>query len=306
MNNNMTVCAAFEVFLQDPKRKLITRKKYRYKLAPFIQESGELPIREVAVESINDWFAEMERGYAEATLAMYRSCLVTFFNFCVNQGWLLVNPAKQLPRYDDRPKRVITANEEHLAQALTICGILARTADLRNRRDAAIFALAAISGARRSNIVHLPFRETVAALECPAHDERVGNIYQVSTKGKTSIDIIFGEFHAGILRAWLEVRPECVGHNRLFCHTRLSTLGRPLEENGLGHARRHVCQVAGVPVITFQQLRRLRGTKIARQFNLELAAEALGHVSGTKVIRNHYYDPDRHAAHVAILETGRS
>jgi hypothetical protein len=64
--------------------------------------------------------------------------------------------------------------------------------------------------------------------------------------------------------------------------------------------------VAGVPVITFQEMRKLRGTKIARQFGLELAAEALGHISGTKVIREHYYDPDRHMAHVAILQTGRS
>lgn len=301
----MNINDAFEQFLAEPKRKLITRSKYRYKLAPFVERWGETAVSAIGAEAVNGWFAEMEASYADATLAMVRSCTLTFFNFCVKQGFCEANPARQLPHYDDRPKRVVTANEEHLSQALTICGILAKTSDVRNRRDAAIFALAAISGARRSNIVHMPFRETVAALERPDNDARVGNIYQVGTKGKTPVQIVFGDFHAGILRAWLEVRPDCV-HNRLFCHVRATSLGRPLEANGLGHARRHVCQVVGVPVITFQQLRRLRGTKIARQFNLELAAEALGHVSGTSVIRNHYYDPDRHAAHVAILETGRS
>lgn len=307
--SELTVQAAFEQFLADPKRKLITRSKYSYKLRPFLERHGELPVTVVTADAINNWFSEMERSYAEATLAMVRSCLVTFLNFCVDRGWLVVNPARQLPRYDDRPKRVITADEEYLGQALTICGFLSRSSDVRSRRDAAVFALAAISGARRSNIVYLPHRETVTALEHPDYDERVGHIYQVSTKGKRPITAVFGDWHADILRRWLEVRPSSpvgVDQNRLFVHVRRSTLGRPLEANGLGHARRNVCKIAGVPIITFQEMRKLRGTKIARQFGLELAAEALGHISGTNVIRHHYYDPDRHAASVAILQTGRS
>ncbi|MEZ4594564.1 MAG: tyrosine-type recombinase/integrase [Chloroflexota bacterium] len=310
--SEITVQVAFEQFLADPKRKLITRSKYSYKLRPFLEAHGELVITTVdgapaLAEAINSWFGEMEGTYAEATLAMTRSCLVTFLNFCVDAGWLATNPARQLPRYDDRPKHVITADETHLGQALTICGFMSRSTNIQQRRDAAVFALAAISGARRSNIVYLPFRETVTALAHPDYDEAVGNIYQVSTKGKTPITVVFGEWHADILRRWLEVRPSAAKEsNRLFVHIRKSTLGQPLRENGLGHARRNVCQMAGVPTITFQEMRKLRGTKIARQFNLELAAEALGHISGTKVVREHYYNPDKHMAHVAILQTGRS
>jgi integrase len=302
---DITINIAFEQFLMEPSRKLITRSKYRYKLRPFLEGHGATAVADVSADVLNGWFAEMERIYADATLAMVRSCVMTFFNFCVNRGWLASNPARQLPHYDARPKRVITANETHLGQALTICGFLAKSSEMRNRRDAAIFCLAAISGARRSNIVNMPYRETVAALERPEFDERVGHIYKVSTKGKTPVTAVFGDWHAGIVRAWLEVRPNC-DHNRLFCHVRPSSLGRPLEANGLGHARKHVCQVAGVPVITFQELRKLRGTLIARRYGLELAAEALGHISGISVIKNHYYDPDRHAADVAILETGKS
>lgn len=310
--NQITVQAAFDQFLADPRRKLITRSKYSYKLRPFLDQHSELVLSAASgapplVEAINDWFAEMERTYAEATLAMARSCLVTFLNFCVEQHYLATNPARQLPRYDDRPKQIITADEEYLGQALTICGFMSRSANMQQRRDAAVFALAAISGARRSNIVYLPHRETVSALAHPDFDETVGNIYRVSTKGKTPISVVFGEWHADILRRWLEVRPSVAkDSNRLFVHVRKSTLGQPLRENGLGHARRNVCQMAGVPVITFQEMRKLRGTKIARQFNLELAAEALGHISGTKVVKEHYYNPDRHMAEVAILQTGRS
>lgn len=304
-NNSVSVTSAFERFLAEPNRKLITRSKYKYKLRPFLEDHGETAVSAISAAAVNGWFAEMERTYADATLAMVRSCLLTFFNFCVKEGWMAHNPAKQLPHYDDRPQQVITANEEHLSAALTICGFLSKSTDMRNRRDAAIFALAAISGARRSNIVNMPHRETVAALAAPEYDETVGHIYKVSTKGKTPVTAVFGDWHAGIVRAWLDVRPTC-DHNRLFCHVRKSTLGRPLEANGLGHARKHVCQVAGVPVITFQELRKLRGTKIARKYGLELAAEALGHISGISVIKNHYYNPDRHAADVAILETGKS
>ena len=304
-DTGISVATAFEQFLADPRRKLITRSKYAYKLRPFLEGNGARPVGEVSAETVNEWFGQMEGSYAEATLAMARSCLVTFFNFCLAQGWLERNPATQLPRYDDRPAHVVTANEAHLASALTFCGIMSRSVNPYQRRDAAVFAVAAISGARRSNIMLLPFRETVASLERPDFDDRVGHIYTVASKGKTAIEIVFGDWHAGILRGWLDVRPEC-GSNRLFVHLRPSSLGRPLEANGLGHARRNVCAVAGVPVITFQEMRRLRGTKIARQFGLELAAEALGHISGTRVIREHYYDPDRSAARVAILQTGKS
>lgn len=301
----MKTIDAFTLFLDNPKRKLITRNKYRYKLRPFLDKYGETAVSDLEPSHILKWFEEMEPTAAEATLAMVRSCLVAFLNYCQASGWVATNVAKSIPHYDGRPKRVITANQDHVSEALTICGFLSKSTDPTRRRDAAIFALAAISGGRRSNMMMMPYRETVTALANPLPDANVGNIYTVTTKGKTPIEIVFGEWHASILRDWLEVRPES-DHNRLFVHLRANSLGKPLEANGLGHARKHICKIAGVPVITFQQLRKLRGTQIARQFGLELAASALGHISGTRVIREHYYDPDKHAAHVAILLTGKS
>ena len=59
-----TVQAAFELFLADPGRKLITRSKYSYKLRPFLERHGELAITAVTPGAINGWFAEMERSYA--------------------------------------------------------------------------------------------------------------------------------------------------------------------------------------------------------------------------------------------------
>lgn len=305
MSRMMTVMSALDEFLADPRRKMITRRKYSYKLRPLIELYGQRPIQEITEDHLLEWLADLEKELADASLAMVRSCLITFFNHCLNCGWIDVSPARRLPRYSDRPQQVVTANEEHLGQALTICGILSRSEDPYHRRDAAIFALAAISGARRSNIMLLPLRETVKALETPTYDPRVGNIYRIRVKGKKPLSVVFGDWHAGIIRQWIAMRPES-DYNRLFVHLRAGSQGLPLEENGLGKARKRICEIAGVPSISFQELRRLKGTKIARQYGLELASEALGHVSGTRVIREHYYDPDRHMADIAILETGKS
>jgi integrase len=151
----------------------------------------------------------------------------------------------------------------------------------------------------------LSYTGIVAALDHPIEDGRIGSIYTVAAPGKTEIEIVFGDWHATLLRRYLEVRP-ATEHDRLFVHFRQQGDNHPLGAKGLGEARRNICKIANVPAITFQEMRKLKGTKIAREYGLELAAEALGHVSGTRVIREYYYDPDRHAARVAILATGRN
>ena len=61
---NTSVRAAFDLFLADPRRKLITRSKYSYKLAPFLERHGKLAITAATAEIINNWFGEMEQRYA--------------------------------------------------------------------------------------------------------------------------------------------------------------------------------------------------------------------------------------------------
>jgi hypothetical protein len=61
--SELTVQAAFEQFLADPKRKLITRSKYSYKLRPFLERCGELAVTAVTAGVVNSWFTEMEQRY---------------------------------------------------------------------------------------------------------------------------------------------------------------------------------------------------------------------------------------------------
>ena len=105
----------------------------------------------------------------------------------------------------------------------------------------------------------------------------------------------------------MAVRPEAP-HNFLWIHlsAERGTLGERLGEHGLQNARRRLCEAAGVSLFTYHDLRKLKGTQLARRYGLEIAATALGHRSGTSVVREHYYDPDIHAARIAILERSLS
>lgn len=301
-----TVRDAFLSFLPSPKRRLATRNKYRAKLDRFLEEYGEASINHVDQQLVADWFEDLEQVYSEGTMSIFKSCFVAFFNYCVQQQWLDVNPGAGLPYYDDKPKVIRTANESHLEQVLQCCEALAQSDNPKDRRDGLIFALAAVSGARPSNLTMLPHREMVATLGYPVYDPEVGNIFAVTTAGKEPLEIVFSDWHARLVEHYLEVRPNNTSHNRHFVDLRAKqgTYGAPLGYGGIGKARKRICELAGVPVITYTDMRKLKGTKVARKYGLELAAQALGHRSGTRVIREFYYNPDRHATRLAILRTG--
>jgi integrase len=306
MHDIPTVREAFEAFLPDPRRKLSTRRKYSYKLAPFLKEFGCRPITVVDEHTLTTWFQRLEERYAVATVSMHRTCHLAFYNYCISRGWLATNPAVSLPRYNDRPPWIKVAPEADVEKALIVCEEFSLSASDYERRDGLIFALAAISGARRSNVLQMPYRETKTALLYPIQDDDVGCIYTVVTPGKTVCELVFSDWHATLIRRYLTVRPDVKHNNRLFVHLhplRGGSYGDPLGENGIAKARQRVCAAAGVPVISFQGLRKLKGTQLARKYGLELAATALGHTSGTRVVREFYYDPDKHAARAAILET---
>jgi hypothetical protein len=73
--------------------------------------------------------------------------------------------------------------------------------------------------------------------------------------------------------------------------------GLQLSLVGFDRVRPKLCKRAGVPVITYQELRRRIGTKIAKATNPTMAAQALNHSkhSGDRVIRLFYFDPDKTA-----------
>jgi integrase len=300
----MKLVKAVEQFLDRPGLSAASRVKYDYKLRPFVALWGDQPVGAVTGRQLSDWFYSQAGHYAPATLSIYRGCLLALFNYAIQEGWRSDNPAAGLPRYNERPRLIICANLDAVGKVLAFCDQASLGDDGYLRRDAAIFALSAATGGRTSNLKLAPYRECVHVLANPIEDSQAGAIYALPTGGKTELELIFGEWTAAILRRYLAVRPT-VKHNRLFVHMNeeRGTMGEPLGDRGLTLARLRICRAAGVEPITYQQLRKLRGTQLARQYGLEMAAIALGHSSGTRVIREYYYDPDRHAARVATILT---
>jgi integrase len=299
----MNLKTLVDLFVNRPGLSSQTRVKYDYKLRPFVRLWGDCPVTAINGRQLSNWFEQQSDYYAPATLSIYRAVLLALFNFALEEKLIDQNPAAKLPSYSDRPRLIICANEAAVSTVLAFCEQVSQGDDPYLRRDAAIFALAASSGGRRSNLKMAGYREAVHVLANPIEDE-AGLIYALPVGGKTEVDLIFGEWPAAILRRYLAIRPE-TRHNRLFVHLHpdRGTLGEPLGDRGFNLARLRICEAAGVKAITFTALRKLRGTQLARRYGLELAALALGHSSGTRVIREFYYDPDRHAARVATLRS---
>lgn len=297
MNINTPVRQAVDKFLQQPGRTIATRQKYRYKLKHFLENYGDIPISDVTPELLERWFAQLERQYSDGHLAMHRSCHKTFWRFCAQ--FTGSNPADAIPRYSEVPEQVVTARKDEVDAALRACESMVMT--ITEQRDAAIFVLGSC-GLRRSNVRSVRTSAVIAALQNPVV-VRGENLYAMRTKGKEGMEVIFNERHARIIKRYVKNRPS-TDHDRLFVN--LNTYDknylRPLSDEGFGRARRRVCKRAGVQLISFQKMRRLVGTSIARKYGLETAAQVLGHRSGTEVIRKHYYDPDKEAARLAAFD----
>lgn len=290
------------------RRSAYTVRKYNSKLKGFLAEFGDVAAWQLDPEAVEVWFAALEPVYADATLHMVRSCLLAVLRWVsAESGVDCTGALRYVPRYDARPARVVTANEHHVRMALDLCGTLMHSAKAMQRRDAAVFVLAAASGQRRSGLVALRLSAMRDALATPLFEPTSGTYYTLRTvaKGRRT-PLVFGEFPADCLRSYVQIRPK-TAHDRLFVELRPNhaRYGEPLGERGLSGAYLRISEMLGVPPITFQQLRRLRGTQIARQFGLEMAAHTLGHAmsSGTRVVREHYYDPDDAAAVSAALAT---
>lgn len=286
-----TVSDAFNRFQTKPGRSPSTKQKFRYKFKLFLEAYGSHAVTDITADTIEAWFAFLEerKGYSEGHLAFHRSCHVTFW------GWLGLDIVHQVKRYSETPTAVITATDHEIRKLLDTCNNMWST--IHQQRDAAIVTLGT-AGLRRSNIRLTRTSETIQALTTPIN----GRYYLLPTHGKEPMTAVLDSPRATILQRYLSNRPP-TRHDRLFINLNPDDPEylEPLSNEGLQRARRRICQAAGLRLISFQQMRRWLGTKIARNNSIHLAAQALGHKSGINVILNHYYNPDKEQTQTAVL-----
>jgi len=296
----------FEVFLRQPGRKPSTKDKYRYKLKEFLGRYGDLPIAEISAELLETWFTYLEeqKGYSPGNLAFHRNCFHAFFNY--TSLYTGHNPARTLPHYSSKPTHVITANPQEVEKAINICETH-MWSTLTDQRDAAIFILGT-AGLRRSNVKKTRLSQVRHALANPITvfdpvSQSTKTMYVIPTDGKGTMEAVLDERRARIVRRYIENRPK-TRHDKLFINLdpRSKLYRNPLSNEGLLRARVKVCKEAKVTLTTFQKMRRLVGTKVARTKGAETAAKVLGHKSGTRVVLDHYFNPDTEAARLAALQ----
>lgn len=298
----MLLSIAFDEFMNSRHRAASTRLKYRHRLAELLARHGQQDVEKIQPADLFLLFDYLEgRGLAEASLAVHRSAMLALFNFCVAEGYCARNPVERIKKYSDRPPVVRLPPVGDVCAVLDVCRAWSRGECALGRRDAAILFLAATSAKRRGEVQALKLAAVVRSLAQPVEP----GVYAVATSGKTgAARLVFNGEGAGMLRRWLDVRPE--GSDALWVTTTPGPLyGQAIGERVMGMARRRICEAAGVPLITYQQLRRLRATQVGRAFGLHVAAEVLGHRSGVSVIRDFYYNPAVELSDRAVIETAR-
>ena len=275
----MSLTKLFEEFIERPEISEFTRQKYFYRLRAFVAANGRLTANEITTDMLLDYIGSQD--LADASKAIVRACFHAFLAFC----GLDPNPAKDLPRWRETPRRIVTPSDDHVKRALDEAVRMTNLGEAAAVRDGLIFALSVVSGNRRGELRNLPMSELIMSLQAPDND-----VYRVYTQGKTGEAITrFTQFHVPLIHAYLDVRPftDCPF---VFVNDK----GQHLSLVGFDRARPKVCKRAGVPTITYQALRRRVATIIANNQGVDVAAHALNHSphSGDRVIRAYYYDPD--------------
>lgn len=280
----------FERFLARPDITEHTRQKYYYRLRRFVELHGHKVPHDITTNDMSQYIAS-KPDLANASKAMLRQCFHAFMAFCGVDP----NPAKGLPRWSDIPRRIILPNDADVKTVLALAEQMSHSQRPADVRDALVFALAVVSGNRRGELHNLPLADLLDALRQP----EAGGLYRVYTNGKTGEAIMrFAAYHVPMIDRYLAIRPQTtdpyVFLNLNPGHTRY---GMQLSLVGINRVRNKLCDRAGVPLITYQELRRRLATKIARATNPTTAAHALNHSkhSGERVIRLFYYDPDKTA-----------
>ena len=286
----------FTKFLARPGISKDTHDKYYYRLRRFVAAYPDTSPRLITTPMLSEFIGC--QLVSDASKSIYRQCFHAFFAFC---GLHEDNPAKFLPRWRDTPRRVVLPNEQAvklaLAQAISMC----HSANPVDVRDGLIFTLAVMSGNRRGEIRNLKVLDLIDAMQHPAEN----GVYRAYTTGKTGESIMrFVDAHKAHFVYYLRLRP--LNSDYVFVNLDKASpgYGHKLSLVTFDRIRPKVCERAGVPVITYQELRRRLATSIARSVNVETAAQVLNHSphSGDRVIRLFYYDPDKAAADKAAAE----
>lgn len=285
-----------------------TRNKYKYDLLPFVEAHAHLDASQLQEHHVVAWFdrLENERGFRPATLAKHRSEIICFFNWLRGNGYTTVDVSQVIPRFASEPATIRLPHDGDVARLLAAANKLSYSDRVVERRDAAIILVAHAYGNRRGEIRATSLRDFWRALDSPMTLAGGKRAYVLTTTGKGGpARIALGEGQKAAVLRYLQLAPDPLD-DALFINLKEEhpRYRRRLSRTGFDRSRRRMVKAAGLRhPLTFQDLRRLRGTEVARTAGVENAVIMLHHKDGGKTFRSYYYDPDDEAAFAAALRT---
>jgi integrase/recombinase XerC len=191
------------------KNYLVDMTQFRHFLRrryPEIVKNGDAGLVSVDASIIRDYLAELFDSKTPTSIARKLACLRTFFQYCMREGWVESNPAKEVasPKIPKRLPKFLTIDEvEALLGAPD-------TTDTLGLRDKAIMELLYASGLRVSELV---------GLDTPDLNITSGTV-RVLGKGRKERVVPVGTKACEAIRKYIAMKhsifPSTDGHGALF------------------------------------------------------------------------------------------
>lgn len=164
---------------------------------PRVADDGERRITDVDASVIREYVSRMYDSWSPSSMARKLASLRTFFNYCMRQGFIESNPAKEVatPKIPKRVPKFLTVDE--VFALLTA----AEGDDVLEARDRAIMELLYASGLRVSELVGLNLEDV----------DLKSQTVRVMGKGRKERIVPMGEKACVALSSYLEKRHTLLG-----------------------------------------------------------------------------------------------
>jgi len=266
--------ACVEHFQQEYKLRLNSRtlKSYIYSITR-LSDFAKVEPTHVSKKDIRHWLLHLsEAGQKTNTINNRLIGLKTFFNFCMEEGYVNQNPAKDIPYLKQGDKKPIYLNKEQL----TLCRELVKGKVMERALLEVLFA----TGVRISELIAMK-REEIN------WDER--SVFIPEGKGKKERIVPFSRECGEYLSAYLESRTDDLPY--VFVNSRLN---RQLHYPRINESFRYYSSQLGFRV-TPHMLRHTFATHLVKRgMPIDILQLILGHDNQkTTQVYTRFYDQEQ-------------
>lgn len=229
---------------------------------------GQMMPQAVKTQHIRKYMDYWAAAGKESTANKHHACLSTFFKWLREQGAVDTNPASQMTKFDETPRRVYVDDAAY--DKIWEAAVQSSTPYV-----AAAMEVAYLCGLRRNEVVALNIEDiTEAGLVCKRSKGSKGEITEISPRLRAALDFAIQQHH---LPKRNKARPEPLKDRPLFRSTRG---GMRITGSGLYTAFKRIIRRNALPDIWVHDLKKKAGSegkdlghktaRMAELYNLKL------------------------------------